>query len=62
MPTIDTKNDSVRGREGTQPPDDGMPFGSDRRRSWTPVVVLGALYLAVALSLLWMAAAQAGGA
>ncbi len=38
------------------------PFGTEQRRSSTPLIIIGALYVLWALALLWMALAQPGGA
>jgi len=41
-------------------PDRYAPYGAQQRRSWTPLIVLGAVYVCWVLVLLWMAAFHVG--
>jgi hypothetical protein len=49
-----------RGNQNAREIDDGRPLGSDPQRSWTPVFVLSAIYLAWFGVLLWLASTQVG--
>jgi hypothetical protein len=49
-----------RGDRDTAISENDLPLGSDPRRSWTPVFVLTAVYLAWFGFLLWLATTQVG--
>ena len=49
-----------RGRENSRTLQDELPLGSDPHRSWAPVLILAAIYLAWFGVLLWLATTQVG--
>lgn len=49
-----------RAKANVRMPENDLPLGSDPNRSWTPVYVLGAIYLGWFGVLLWLATTQVG--
>jgi hypothetical protein len=47
-------------RSNSSPPDPHAPYGTQPRRSNTPLFLLAALYVCWLLALLWMAMTQVG--